>query len=370
MALCDSPSSFPWAVALGRPEKISLVLVWDLLDSPQLSGSEALISPVVYCGPHGTQLFRKPCLLVFKHCSGNATQARACTSNTDLLSSKTWHPVWVREGMRAETMSDECRIQLSHFRNMDDSSCQSIPHLHIGHGKCPFRSFCFWRKQVASANQNEEWTALTNEVIVTRHRYRDGLETKYAEILRFQAPGSGSPETRISSTPHCNRLPCELFEQLQVLLDPNSISENSWCKLASRLGMCGMKIRYFACQQSPAAAILEVFEEQNGNLRDLYNIMVAMGRSDCALVIEGFLNGTSRGHCCTLATSAPSQAGTDRPWNMNGKSTGSPQPGPLGQGSCHRELTKGERLSCSGWCSPICTGFSLHLNSGGRLHRC
>ncbi|CAM2107392.1 unnamed protein product [Caretta caretta] len=159
-----------------------------------------------------------------------------------------------------------------------------------------------------------------------------GLETKYVEILRFQAPGSSSPETRISSTPHCNR--------------------------------------YFACQQSPAAATLEVFEEQNGNLRDLYNIMVAMGRSDCALVIEGFLNGTSRGHCCTLATSAPSQAGTDRPWNMNGKSTGSPQPGPLGQGSCRRELTKGERLSCSGWCSPICTGFPLHLNSGGRLHRC
>ncbi|CAM4613465.1 unnamed protein product, partial [Lepidochelys kempii] len=101
-------------------------------------------------GPMGPRLFRKPCLLVFKHCSGNATQARACTSNTDLLSSKTWHPVWVREGMRAETTSDECRIHLSHFRgwkNMDDSSCQSIPHLHIGHGKCPFRSFCFWRKQ-------------------------------------------------------------------------------------------------------------------------------------------------------------------------------------------------------------------------------
>ncbi|EMP32353.1 UNC5C-like protein [Chelonia mydas] len=191
----------------------------------------------------GPRLFQKPCLLVFKHCSGNATQARACTSNTDLLSSKTWDPVWVREGMRAETTSDERRIHLSHFR-------------------------------------------------------------------------------------------------------------------------------YFACQQSPAAAILEVFEEQNGNLRDLYNVMVAMGRSDCALVIEGFLNGTSSGHCCMLATSARSQAGIDRPWNMNGKSTGSPQPGPLGQGSCRRELTKGERLSCSGWCSASCTGFPLHLNSGGRLHRC
>ncbi|CAM5170866.1 unnamed protein product [Eretmochelys imbricata] len=168
-----------------------------------------------------------------------------------------------------------------------------------------------------------------------------------------------------SCTSHCLHL---------SLVVPHRLPDSAWSK-CSRVEsldvLTGLPFgRYFACQQSPVAAILEVFEEQNGNLRDLYNIMVAMGRSDCALVIEGFLNGTSRGHCCTLATSAPSQAGIDRPWNMNGKSTGSPQPGPLGQGSCRRELTKGERLSCSGWCSPICTGFSLHLNSGGRLHRC
>ncbi|CAM5119625.1 unnamed protein product [Natator depressus] len=37
-----------------------------------------------------------------------------------------------------------------------------------------------------------------------------GLETKYVEILRFQAPGSGSPVTRISSTPHCNSRPSVL----------------------------------------------------------------------------------------------------------------------------------------------------------------
>ncbi|TFK03717.1 appetite-regulating hormone-like [Platysternon megacephalum] len=98
--------------------------------------------------------------------------------------------------------------------------------------------------------------------------------------------------------------------------------------------------RYFACLQSPAAAILEVFEEQNGSLRDLYNIMVAMGRLDCTLVIEGFLNGTSSGHCCNLAANAPSQAGIESPWNMNGKSTDSPQPVPPEQGSCRRELTK------------------------------
>lgn len=39
-------------------------------------------------------------------------------------------------------------------------------------------------------------------------------------------------------------MPRELFEQLQMLLEPNSISGNDWRKLASRLGLCGMKIRY------------------------------------------------------------------------------------------------------------------------------
>ncbi|KAG6935434.1 unc-5 family C-terminal like [Chelydra serpentina] len=96
----------------------------------------------------------------------------------------------------------------------------------------------------------------------------------------------------------------------------------------------------FCMPAKPSAAILLVFEEQNGSLRDLYNIMVAMGRLDWASVIEGFLNVTSNGHCCNLAASAPSQAGIESPWNVNGKRTGSPQPGPPEQGSCRRELTK------------------------------
>lgn len=61
--------------------------------------------------------------------------------------------------------------------------------------------------------------------------------------------------------------------------------------------------RYFSCQESPAAATLEIFEEQNGSLKDLYNIMVAMDRLDCASAIKSFLNGTGNRHCCTLATS-------------------------------------------------------------------
>ncbi|XP_014450051.1 UNC5C-like protein isoform X1 [Alligator mississippiensis] len=376
----------PGAVALGQTKKVSLVLIWDLSDSPPLSSSQALISPVVYCGPHGS-VFQKPCQLVFKHCAGSATQARAYTSNTDLLSSKVWCPVQDREELKARTTRDECQIQLLHFslytcvleapwnsearkwlqlaifcsplaadqthfqiriyflnntpcalqwavtneqpfrgglcgpvqifnftgrtkdmclalkylsdgwENVDDSSCQVVPHLHIWHGRCPFRSFCFRRKQ------NEEGAVPSGEIIVTMHTYQSGLEKKYMEILRFQAPENGSQMTRISSSPLCNRMPRELFEQLQMLLEPNSISGNDWRKLASRLGLCGMKIRYFSCQESPAAATLEIFEEQNGSLKDLYNIMVAMDRLDCASAIKSFLNGTGNRHCCTLATS-------------------------------------------------------------------
>lgn len=41
----------------------------------------------------------------------------------------------------------------------------------------------------------------------------------------------------------CLRLPPELFEQLQMLLEPNSVTGNDWRRLASHLGLCGMKIR-------------------------------------------------------------------------------------------------------------------------------
>lgn len=41
----------------------------------------------------------------------------------------------------------------------------------------------------------------------------------------------------------CLRLPPELFEQLQMLLEPSSVTGNDWRKLASHLGLCGMKIR-------------------------------------------------------------------------------------------------------------------------------
>ncbi|CAK6447018.1 unnamed protein product [Pipistrellus nathusii] len=365
----------PGAVALGRQERVSLVLVWDLSDGPKLSRAQGLVSPVVACGPHGTS-FLKPCTLTFKHCAQVPSHAHAYSSNTNLLDAKKdWKPLGKRD---IHTSLDECRIQLSHFslytcvleapkvqearkwlqlavfcsplapgqthlqlrvyflnntpcalqwaltneqphggrlrgpcqlfdftgargdqclklkyisegwENVDDSSCQVIPHLHIWHGKCPFRSFCFRRK---AANENEDCSALANEIIVTMHTFQDGLETKYMEILRFQASEeeAWAAPPPVAQAPPCNRLPPELFKQLQMLLEPDSITGNDWRRLASHLGLCGMKIRFLSCQSSPAAAILELFEEQNGSLQELHYLMTLMERLDCASAIQSYM---------------------------------------------------------------------------------
>lgn len=48
--------------------------------------------------------------------------------------------------------------------------------------------------------------------------------------------------------------------------------------------------RFLSCQRSPAAAILELFEEQNGSLQELYDLMITMERLDCASVIQSYLS--------------------------------------------------------------------------------
>ncbi|EPQ19986.1 UNC5C-like protein [Myotis brandtii] len=152
------------------------------------------------------------------------------------------------------------------------------------------------RSRPAQANENEDCSALTNEIIVTMHTFQDGLETKYMEILRFQASEeeSWAAPPPVSQLPPCNRLPPELFEQLKMLLEPNSITGNDWRRLASHLGLCGMKIRFLSCQRSPAAAILELFEEQNGSLQELHYLMTLMERLDCASAIQNYLGSPAQ----------------------------------------------------------------------------
>lgn len=49
---------------------------------------------------------------------------------------------------------------------------------------------------------------------------------------------------------------------------------------------------FMSCQRSPAAAILELFEEQNGSLQELHHLMTLMERLDCASAIQNYLNRT------------------------------------------------------------------------------
>lgn len=50
--------------------------------------------------------------------------------------------------------------------------------------------------------------------------------------------------------------------------------------------------RFMSCQPSPAAAVLELFEEQNGSLQELHCIMTVMERLDCASAVQRYLSGT------------------------------------------------------------------------------
>lgn len=58
--------------------------------------------------------------------------------------------------------------------------------------------------------------------------------------------------------------------------------------------------RFLSCQRSPAAAILELFEEQNGSLQELHYLMTSMERLDCASVIQNYLKQTPRGSLATV----------------------------------------------------------------------
>lgn len=52
--------------------------------------------------------------------------------------------------------------------------------------------------------------------------------------------------------------------------------------------------RFLSCQRSPAAAILELFEEQNGSLQELHYLMTLMERLDCASVIQNYLGSPAQ----------------------------------------------------------------------------
>uniref|UniRef100_A0A8D0H4M7 Unc-5 family C-terminal like n=1 Tax=Sphenodon punctatus TaxID=8508 RepID=A0A8D0H4M7_SPHPU len=304
LMLPDMGISLTVPPALGRAEKVSLVLVWDLADSPQLSSTQALISPLVYCGPHGTA-FQKPCLLMFKHCWGNATQARGYTSNTDLLGTKTWHSIQEREGLFTYVLEAPWKAEAQKWLQLAifcSPLATSQSHLQI---RVYFLNNTSCALQWAVINfegssvvpvQLFYFTGRTKDMCLVIKYVSDGKSTigNLAVILVWKAVRPSPLERELALCLNLrdslwlkvlgifssSRIPHELFEQLQMLLEPISISGNEHV--------------YFSCQQSPAAATLEIFEEQNGSLKYLYNTMVAIDRLDCASAIESYLNGITK----------------------------------------------------------------------------
>ncbi|VDI36860.1 UNC5C-like protein [Mytilus galloprovincialis] len=106
----------PEAVKKNETKIIVLVLNWDLSDNPYMSDKQALVSPVVYVGPHDLKL-DKPCTLSFKHCSFDPRHIQIMKSETELIESKDWveHCSLTENSGACVVTPDECQLQIDSF---------------------------------------------------------------------------------------------------------------------------------------------------------------------------------------------------------------------------------------------------------------
>ncbi|XP_002732032.1 UNC5C-like protein [Saccoglossus kowalevskii] len=106
----------PYAIAEGHKETIFLILDWDLGDFPQMSSEQSIISPVVYCGPHGLK-FNKRCRLCYKHCASDTSEVTIWASQTYFFPEKSWeiHHEQNNSSENIRLLSEECQIYTTHF---------------------------------------------------------------------------------------------------------------------------------------------------------------------------------------------------------------------------------------------------------------
>lgn len=106
----------PGAVKCGEMRTIVLVLNWDLGDNPSMTEKQALVSPVVYVGPHDLKL-DKPCTLSFKHCSFDTRHITVMKSETELIEQKEWmkHCSADKESGECVLTPDECQLKINSF---------------------------------------------------------------------------------------------------------------------------------------------------------------------------------------------------------------------------------------------------------------
>lgn len=104
------------AVSVGETKIITLLLNWDLGDNPEMQNSQALVSPVVFVGPHGIKL-NKPCVLSFMHCSFDARHVQVMKSETDLYSAKNWQVMCKPNDKKGPCVltSDTCKLNINTF---------------------------------------------------------------------------------------------------------------------------------------------------------------------------------------------------------------------------------------------------------------
>ncbi|XP_014779205.1 UNC5C-like protein [Octopus bimaculoides] len=149
----------PGAIESGKKQVISLVLNWDLSDNPLMTGDESLVSPLVYCGPHGLKL-KQSCQLTFKHCAFNVNELKILKSETELTGHKDWQQIKDKDhsGNNNEQCQNsfnitpnECQVNISSFTLFtaimtiledcdDDSLPQSCKWLQLAAFSCPLKS--------------------------------------------------------------------------------------------------------------------------------------------------------------------------------------------------------------------------------------
>lgn len=115
----------PGAIPRGKKQVVTLVLSWDLEDSPGIDPHQALVSPVVYCGPHGLKL-NEQCILSYRHCAYDPASIKIMVSETELTHQKEWDVLCeAREEMgKCVVSQEECQVKLEHFSLLTSIQCR------------------------------------------------------------------------------------------------------------------------------------------------------------------------------------------------------------------------------------------------------
>ncbi|XP_046567858.1 UNC5C-like protein [Haliotis rubra] len=119
----------PGAIPRGQKQVMTLVLVWDLGDSPEMEPYQALVSPVVYCGPHGLKL-NEQCILSYRHCAYDPASIKIMVSETELTHQKEWNVLCEakEEAGKCVVTQDECQVKLDHFSLLSSIQCRPDSH--------------------------------------------------------------------------------------------------------------------------------------------------------------------------------------------------------------------------------------------------